>query len=163
MVNCYGNLSVKTRYKDEATIEDVMLKIFPHGAGFNAYELSYFGQLMSYKKGNGKAFLFKEDKKSRIFNPPFYGNYKNLFYKKINRKVNIITKGITIQTKNPVTVTVQDESNTDDCRDESLKKYIIPYFICCGGQTKSTSSNQYNNTSIDNLQSISQIQNRRKK
>lgn len=49
-LNCYGNSNVKTRYKDEATVNEVMLKIFPHGTGFNVYEMSYFRQLMDYKR-----------------------------------------------------------------------------------------------------------------
>ena len=103
-LNCYGNSNVKTRYKDEATVNEVMLKIFPHGTGFNVYEMSYFLQLMNYKNGRekDKAFKFKEDKISRIFNPPYYGVYKNLIYKEVDKKIKVIKHGVTKITKSPV-------------------------------------------------------------
>mgnify|MGYP001075226086 CR=1 FL=1 len=138
-LNCYGNSNTKSRYRDEATIEEIMLKLYPHGIGINAYEYLYYWQLYWYRFGlktkfenmdRSKAiFQFKDDVISRKFNPP-----DTLKYNRIENEIDYYTLGKYIDKDKNI------EWFSDDCRDVAMKKYVIPYFICCNGQSQKSYS-----------------------
>lgn len=101
------------RYDDEATVEDIMLKIFPSSNnGFNAYEYQFEYDLFYLQEQSVNQFRFKSGGISRIFNPQ-----DDLLYD---------TGGHTLGGN----YTYKDGTLADDARCEPMKNYIIPKKCC---------------------------------
>lgn len=101
------------RYKDEATVEDIMLKIFPsNNGGFNAFEYQFDWNLYYLQEENKNEFKFKDNGLDRRFNPFDYLKYE--------------AGGHTLGGN----YTIKDNTYADDTRCEAMKKYIIPRKCC---------------------------------
>jgi hypothetical protein len=127
-------MAQSNRHGDEATVEDMQLKIFPNAIPL--YKNFYDEYLWKYiNKGEKLVFeYFDGDWKRRVFNPP---DIKGLIYQAIKDEINIIDKGISYSNKNKiVNVTHQEETDCQDARCEPMKDYIIPYFCKCDPNLK---------------------------
>jgi hypothetical protein len=133
--------TISSRAEDEATVEDIQLKIFSNAMPI--YEGKYFDYLWKYlKKSKSGAFKYfnvpnGEHWKRRDFNPPFNPSQENdLLYKKVDKKIDIILKGkVLFGHGDIVNLSANvDGSNTDDVKCDPMKKYCIPYKICCDRQ-----------------------------
>jgi hypothetical protein len=140
------NLSnpVYGRYRDEATIEDIMLKIYPaNNQGANFYEYTYNSNIHEYLFGGDiipgttivgpGPFKFKYKDSIgllRIFNPPNdlkYSKYVN------DPKFSYLNPGPRPFRRIPGYPVFTDESWCDDATDNKMERYVIPYKTCCGG------------------------------
>jgi hypothetical protein len=133
--------TISSRDGDEATVEDIQLKIFSNAMPI--YEGKYFDYLWKYlKKSRSGAFKYfnvpnGEHWKRRDFNPPFNPSQENdLLYKKVDKKIDIILKGkVLFGHGDIVNLSANvDGSNTDDVKCDPMKKYCIPYKICCANK-----------------------------
>jgi hypothetical protein len=103
---------IKTRFPDEATVEDTTLKIFPSpekgGMGLNSYDYEYsFSSWAHMKRNIPRDLYFLYDKRyplARSFNPPVIKEDKDFRY--------------------------ADGTVCDDVRCEDLRKYKKPIRIC---------------------------------
>jgi hypothetical protein len=119
--------TISLRAGDEATVEDIQFKIFPNAMPI--YEANYNEFLWQYIKKNKKhPFKFFSNYKRRAFNPP---NIDGLKYERIKYKINIILQGKTMYGNTIIKLLNIDKENTDDCKCDVMKKYLIPYFIYC--------------------------------
>lgn len=101
------------RYQDEATVEDIMLKIFPSSnGGFNAFEYQFDFNLYYLQEENNNIFGFKANSVDRRFNPFDYLRYE--------------VGGHTLSNN----YTYTDDTYADDARCEAIMRYIIPNKCC---------------------------------
>jgi len=127
----------KGRWGDEATVEDIQLKLFPSTSSTlknNFYEGKFHFAMWWYnynrffklsKNDSTKFFDYYSQDIQRRFNPVYIAGQCELKYKK-EKNINVLTtiKGIKYNYK--------DGTLCDDCRCEELKDYVVPYFKCCG-------------------------------
>jgi len=141
----FGNRGQKRdRWGDEATVDDIVAKIYRRADSLNYYEYSYYYQLFYYRayKVLGREeyvkrrYLLRDarfdyyvtDKfNERRYNPPsilIYGflNPMNRYYTNAYAVVDEIGY---------YEFNYKDDTFADDVRDEELKNYVIPYRICC--------------------------------
>jgi len=132
------NNETNGRYGDEATVEDIMLKIFPRETGgFNAYEYTYFANIwnevisrtiprvsIALKNFLGN-FQYKDGGLFRKFNPPYDESYLTKYFAVRNQIGTHIIHG------NNYCDREADGWVADDCRYLPLQRYVIPYKTCC--------------------------------
>ena len=127
------------RWGDEATVEDIQLKLFPgtssgtEAPGLNSYESKFHFAAWFYrinKDANNRRlnwtefFTYYPGDLQRKYNPVYIKGSCELKYKS--------GSGIrTIRRIKGHNYRVADETLCDDCRCEELKRYVAPYFECC--------------------------------
>ncbi len=101
-----------SRYGDDATIEDIVLKVFPRGTGFNLYEMQYNESLWK------KKFQYYGNSDNRKFNPPY-----ELRYSRTPEIGLIVWNGRKYQEK----ILCDDAEIAYD----PVPPWVIPYWKCC--------------------------------
>ena len=117
------------RWMDEATVEDIMLQLYPRGStGFNLYEMVYDKGLVENK------FKYYKDG-GRQFNPRIefkMGSENVKLYYYPSKEVGIKRDG----------VKVEGLSCDDATTSHPYKKFMIPYAKCCGSDPLGASSKE---------------------
>lgn len=121
--------TISSRWNDDATVEDVTLKIFSNSKA--TYQEAYDFFLWEYlEKKKNPVFKYNSDSgHERSYNPPVING---LVYDEIKDKVEVITQGKNRITGKTINLGSRDKSK--DCQDaicKPMKDYIIPYLCKC--------------------------------
>jgi hypothetical protein len=136
----YWNGATDGRWGDDATVEDIQLKLFPRTSseteapGLNSYESTFHFAAWWYRVSKDanlpsnewtRFFEYYPGHVQRKYNPAYIKGRCELKYKS-GSGIRIIRR---IKGHN---YRVADETLCDDCRCEELERYVAPYFDCCG-------------------------------
>jgi hypothetical protein len=140
----------KGRWSDEATVEDIQLKLFPRTGngtgGLNTYESNFhfavwyyrICKLTTMKLYNipinewTRFFKYYRGNVQRRFNPVYIKGRCELNYSSRD-DIKTITKVFAFPgiISSDILLYVRDGTKCDDCRCEELRKYVVPYFCAC--------------------------------
>jgi hypothetical protein len=130
------------RASDEATVEDIMIMVFPSGTseiagGYNIYEYEYYDLLFDKKiKGKSDDYIIQKyykdlNKECREFNPPMImpridGNITLKYSKRNSRGIKLNYYG-----KKYDKLPKASDRFCNDAKNEALKRYLIPFDCDC--------------------------------